>query len=209
MFGSSQPLTANFSLSSPFISSFFLRPSGLATTTMTAGHSVPKPIALALFIIRILSPALVLLATSSLIFSRPSVPTSPSPITSVVVANRIPRRAAILALLSIASLTFLFDGLSFVFYAVWDKYWQQNTGIEINAILGILAFSGLAALGSWKELHGVKVWDLKRLKTSMFFALVLDIAIVALTGVYTEFKKGCACMHFLDDRFHTKFMNNQ
>lgn len=158
---------------------------------MEVGYSVPKPIALALFITRILSPSVVLLATGSLIFSRPSVPASPSPITSVVVATRIPRRAAILSLLSLASLTFLFDGLSFVSYAVWDKYWPECTGIEISAIVGIIAFSGLAVLGSWKELHGVKVWDLKRLTASIALALILDIAVVAVSAITTELKEGC------------------
>lgn len=160
-------------------------------TTMMAGHNVPEP-ALALFIIRILSPTLVLLTTGSLIFSRPLVPTSPSPITSVVVATRIPRRAAILSLLSLASFTFLFDGLSFVVYTVWNKFWPRCTGIEINSIVGTVAFSGLAALGAWKDLHGVQVWDMKRVKTSIALALLLDIALVALTGLTTTFKKGCA-----------------
>lgn len=155
------------------------------------GHS-PAELTLALFIVRIVSPGLVLLVAGSLFFTRPSVPTSPSPITSVVVATRIPRRAVILSLLSLASLTFLLDGLSFVVYAVLNKFWPQNTGIEVNAIVGIVAFSGLAALGSWKDVLGVQVWSLKRIKASIASALLLDIAIVVLTGFTTPFREGCA-----------------
>ena len=157
-----------------------------------AGQNIPE-LSLAVFIIRIVSPALVFLATLSLIFSRAPLPTSPSPITSVVVITRVPRRALILSLLSLASLTFLLDGLTFVVYAVLNKVWPQNTGIEINAILGIVAFSGLAALGTWKDLHGVPVWSLRRVKTAIAFALLLDIAHVVLLGLTTTFNKGCKC----------------
>lgn len=148
---------------------------------------------LALFSIRVASPAIVLLATLSLIFARaPShSPNSPSPITSVVVASRIPRRALILSLLSLASLTFLLDGLSFVVYAVLDQYWRHMTGIEPNTIVGIVAFSGLAALGAWKDIHGVPVWSLKRIKGAIGLALLLDIVHVVLLGFTTKFHKDC------------------
>ena len=145
----------------------------------------------ALFAVRITSPAIVLLSTLSLLFSRAPSPTSPSPITSVVVANRIPRRALILSLLSLASLTFLFDGLSFVVYAVLHKVWARTTGIEPNTIVGIVAFSGLAALGTWKDLHGVPVWSLKRTKAAIGLALLLDIAHVILLGLTTNYHKDC------------------
>jgi ATP-binding cassette subfamily B (MDR/TAP) protein 6 len=76
-----------------------------------------------------------------------------------------------------------------VFYAVLEKVWPQNTGIEVNAILGIVAFSGLAAIGAWKDVHGVQVWSLKRIRAVVAFALVLDIAHVVLLGLAT-FQKG-------------------
>ena len=145
----------------------------------------------ALFAIRIASPAIVFLSTLSLLFSRAPSPTSPSPITSVIVANRIPRRALILFFLSLSSLTFLLDGLSFVVYAVLDKVWARTTGIEPNTIVGIVAFSGLAALGTWKDLHGVPVWSLKRIKAAIGLALLLDIAHVILLGFTTKYHQDC------------------
>lgn len=154
-----------------------------------AGHN--GELLKALFSIRVAEPAIVLLSTLSLLFSRVPSPTSPSPITSVVVANRIPRRALILSLLSLASLTFLLDGLSFVVYAVLDKVWPRTTGIEPNTIVGIIAFSGLAALGTWKDLHGVPVWLLKRIKAAIGLALLLDIAHVILLGFTTKYHKDC------------------
>jgi hypothetical protein len=162
------------------------------TTTIMAGNNAPE-LSLAVFIIRVVSPALVFLATLSLIFNRAPSPTSPSPITSVVVATRVPRRALVLSLLSLASFTFLLDGLTFVVYAVLTKSWPQNTGIEINAIVGIVAYSGLAAFGTWKDVHDVPVWSLKRVKIAIAIALLLDIVHVVLLGLLTTFHKGCAC----------------
>jgi ATP-binding cassette subfamily B (MDR/TAP) protein 6 len=105
----------------------------------------------------------------------------------------VPRRALILSLISLASFTFLLDGFAFVAYAVVNKVWPQNTGIEINAIIGIIAYSGLACLGTWKDVHGVPVWSLNRVKVVVAFALLLDIAHVVLLGFATKFHKGCEC----------------
>ncbi|KAI0315234.1 hypothetical protein OF83DRAFT_1062505 [Amylostereum chailletii] len=142
------------------------------------------PPALALFSLRVLSPALVLLATLSLLPARPPPPPTPTPITQVVVATRIPRRALILSLLSLASFTYLLDGLTFVVYAVISKSWPRFTAIDINAVLGLVAFSGLAALGAWKDVKGVDVWSMKRLKLATTATLLLDIALVVLYGLY-------------------------
>ncbi|TFY52183.1 hypothetical protein EVJ58_g10152, partial [Rhodofomes roseus] len=136
-----------------------------------------------LFVLRIVSPALVLLSALSIVFTRPSPPQSPSPITSVVIASRTPRRATILALLSLSGLTFFLDGLTFVVYAVLRKVWPAYTGIEVNAILGLVAFFGLAALGAWKDVQGVDVWSLGRLKLSILVAVVLDLVQVTLLGL--------------------------
>ena len=135
-----------------------------------------------LFVLRILSPALVLLSTLSVIFTRPPPPQSPSPITSVVVASRTPRRATILSLLSLAGLTFFLDGLTFVIYAVLRKVWPHYTGLEINAVLGLLAYAGLAAIGAWKDVQGVDVWSLSRLKLSILVAFALDLTQVVLSA---------------------------
>jgi ATP-binding cassette subfamily B (MDR/TAP) protein 6 len=155
-----------------------------------AGHNVPE-LTLADFIIRIVSPTLVFLVTLSLVFSRAPSPTSLSPITSVVVATRVPRHALILSLLSLASLTFLLDGLTFVVYAVLNKVWPPNTGIEINAIVGIIAFSGLAVLGTWKDVHRVPVWSMGRVKAAIAIALLLDTVHVVLVGLTIKCYKGC------------------
>ncbi|KAI9457421.1 hypothetical protein F5148DRAFT_1287661 [Russula earlei] len=136
----------------------------------------------ALFTLRVISPSLVLLTTLSLFTARPSPPPSPSPIVSVTVAAHIPRRGLILPCLSFSSFIYLFDGLAFVIYAIINKYWPQRTGIEINALVGLVAFAGLAALGSWKDVQGVDVWLLKRIKVSVFLSLALDVAQVLLYG---------------------------
>lgn len=140
----------------------------------------------ALFILRIVSPALVLLSGLSVIPAR-APPTPPAQITSVVVKTQTPRRALILSFLSLASLSFLADGLAFVVYAVINKYWPKYSAIEISAILGIIAYSGLAALGAYKDIKGVDVWSFRSIKTAVTLALALDIATVVLQGIsFTE-----------------------
>ncbi|OSD01299.1 hypothetical protein PYCCODRAFT_1452858 [Trametes coccinea BRFM310] len=137
-----------------------------------------------LFILRVLSPSIVFLATLSLLFVRPPPPqTSPSPITAVVVATRTHRRALIYAFLSLVGLTYLLDGLTFVVWAVIRKTWPALTGLEVNAIVGLVAFAGLAALGGWKEVRGVDVWSLARFKHAIVFSLGLDIAQVVLLAL--------------------------
>ncbi|KAH9026666.1 hypothetical protein EDB83DRAFT_2424942 [Lactarius deliciosus] len=135
-----------------------------------------------LLVLRVLSPSLVLFTTISLFTTRPPPPSSPSPITSVVVATRVPRRALILSCLTLSSFTYLLDGLAFVIYAVINKYWPPRTGIDINSLIGLVAFSSLAALGSWKDVKGVDVWSLKRVKVSVILSLILDVAQAVLYG---------------------------
>ncbi|KAJ7072460.1 hypothetical protein C8F01DRAFT_1216110 [Mycena amicta] len=132
--------------------------------------------------LRVLQPVPVVLAVLSLLFFpvAPGLPHSPVDITRVVVPTVIPRRGLILTLLSLLSLSALLDGLLFVSFAVIDKAWPHNTGIEYNAILGVVAFAGLAALGAWKDIQGVDVWSQKRLRLAVATSCVLDLAIVAL-----------------------------
>lgn len=148
---------------------------------------------LPIFVVRVLSPAIVLLSTLSLVSTRPQVsrPPSPSPITSVVVATHVPRRAIILTLLSLSALTFLLDGLTFVIYAVLDKQWPKYSGIEINSVAGLAAFAGLAALGSWKDIHGLKVWSMWRIKAAIAAAFALDVALVILLGLRIQSTRKC------------------
>ncbi|KAJ6603106.1 hypothetical protein B0H10DRAFT_1957867 [Mycena sp. CBHHK59/15] len=145
---------------------------------------------LALFVLRVLSPALVCLSAVSLLPASPPPPASPSPITRVVVSTVVPRRALILCLLSLFALTFLLDGLIFVVYAVIDKTWPQESGIEFNAVIGLVAFAGLAALGAWKDIRGVDVWSMKRIKLSVATASALDLAIVILMAKSVQFNGG-------------------
>ncbi|PFH52007.1 hypothetical protein AMATHDRAFT_57687 [Amanita thiersii Skay4041] len=145
--------------------------------------SPPAGLSLPILILRILSPSLVLLTTLSLFTSHPSSPSPFSEITSVVVATRVPRRAIILSTLSLSAFTYFLDGISFVVYAVLDKFWPRYTGLDVNAILGLAAFAGLAALGSWKDIHGIEVWFMKRLKFAIFLSLGLDIVLVVLLSM--------------------------
>ncbi|KAI0036897.1 hypothetical protein K488DRAFT_40032 [Vararia minispora EC-137] len=136
---------------------------------------------LALFALRVASPTVVFLATSSLLFARPPLPRQSSEITQVVVAARTPRRGLILSLLSLVALTYLLDGITFVVHAVIAKDWPQMTGIEVNAIVGLVAFSGLAALGAYKDVKGVDVWFRGSLKSAVVVSLLLDIAQAVLS----------------------------
>lgn len=158
------------------------RPSSpLTTLTTILTMSTDTPLSLALFALRVSSPALALLATLSLVTLRPTHHAEPTDVTLVVVATRTPRRAAILTLLSLVALTFLLNGLDFVAFAVIDKKWPQRTGIEVNAVLGLLAFAGMAVVGAWKDIIGVNVWDRKRVKTGVFATLLVDIALATLS----------------------------
>jgi len=132
---------------------------------------------LPIFLARVLSPSFVLLVGLSLFFARPTPPSSPSEITHVVVANSVPRRAVILSLLSLAALSYFLDGLAFVVFAILDHDWPNHTGIPINTITGLIAFSGLAALGTWKDIHGVHVWLFRRLKLAIALSLAADISL--------------------------------
>ncbi|KIK67026.1 hypothetical protein GYMLUDRAFT_92865 [Collybiopsis luxurians FD-317 M1] len=151
-------------------------------TMSTMGYESPTGVSLALLVLRVLSPAFVFFSSLSLFLLRPLPPPSPSPITSVVIARRVPRRASILLFLTLCSLTYLGDGLTFIVHAIISKNWPLSSGVEVNALLGVLGFSGLAALGTWKDLHGVRTWDLKRVRLSVALSLVLDIAFLILFG---------------------------
>jgi hypothetical protein len=164
--------------------------SSLFTTTMAALNQ-------ALFVLQIASPAVVLLSSLYVIPSRATLANqqSSSPITAVVIKSQSPRRALILSFLSLASLSFLADGLTFVVYAVLNKSWPVYSPIEISAVLGIIAYSGLAALGAYKDVKGLDVWSFKTVKAAITLALALDIATVVILGI--SFTKGTypSCHH--------------
>ncbi|KAL1735633.1 hypothetical protein EV714DRAFT_243749 [Schizophyllum commune] len=150
---------------------------------------------LALFVLRIVSPATVLIAAASLLFAKPSAPATDSGIVPVVVASTIPRRGLILTLLSLAALTYLADGLVFVVYAVLQKQWPYMTGIEIGAVVGLAAYAGTAAVGAWKDVQGVEVWSLKRLRLAVALAFAIDVAQVIILGFYTQSYKDAPATH--------------
>ncbi|KAK7057401.1 ABC transporter protein [Favolaschia claudopus] len=144
----------------------------------------------ALFVLRLVSPFLVVLSTLSLLAASPPPPPSPSAITRVVVPTVTPRRALILFLLSLSAFTFLFDGLLFVVYAVIDKTWPHNTGIEYNALLGLVAFAGMAALGAYQEIRGVEVWSRTHIKWSVALSSAIDLVLVVLIAKAIRFDGG-------------------
>ncbi|KAF8160969.1 hypothetical protein B0H34DRAFT_698907 [Crassisporium funariophilum] len=135
------------------------------------------------FVARVLSPTIVFITALSLFFTQPSPLRSHSPITSVVVATAVPRRALILSLLSITALTYLLDGLAFVAFAVVDHHWPRHSGIPFNTVVGLAAFAGLAALGTWKDVHGVDVWLMRRIKVATTASLALDISLTILLAL--------------------------
>ena len=138
---------------------------------------------LPIFLARILSPSFVLLIGLTLFFAKPTLPVTPSEITPVVVANSVPRRAVILSFLSLAALSYFLDGLAFVVFAILDHDWPNHTGIPINTISGVIAFSGLAALGTWKDIHGVHVWLFRRIKLAIALSLAADISLTVFIAL--------------------------
>jgi hypothetical protein len=107
---------------------------------------------------------------------------SPSPITAVTVTTHIPCCGIILSCLSFSSLIYLLDGFVFIIYAVIDMHWSQCTGIEINALISLVAFAGHTALRSWKNAQGVDVWLPRQMKNFIFLSLILEITQVILYG---------------------------
>lgn len=152
-----------------------------------------SPLASALFGLRVASPAVVFLATLSLLPSKPLSPPSPSPITPVVVQSRLPRKSLILALLSLAALSFLVDGLAYVAHAVLNGVWTPSTGVELAALLGLVAYTALAALGAYKDVNNIEIWSRKRVKVAIFVALALDIAQVVLLALSVTTRGECKC----------------
>ncbi|OBZ68102.1 ATP-binding cassette sub-family B member 6, mitochondrial [Grifola frondosa] len=108
--------------------------------------SVPPEALEPLFILRVISPALVLLSTLSIIFTSPPPPQFPSAITSRSLSYSMAQHSS-------------------------------------STLYSPRPFAGLAALGAWKDINGVDVWSLKRLKFSIFAALALDIAQVVILSL--------------------------
>ncbi|KAF9244997.1 hypothetical protein BU15DRAFT_71347 [Melanogaster broomeanus] len=156
----------------------------IASASMPAARA--STAACVLFGLRVSSPAVVFLAAISLLPTKPLSPPSPSPIIPVVLQSRIPRRALILALLSLAAFSFLLDGLAYVAYAVLNGVWRPSTGVELASVLGLIAYAGLAAVGAYKDVNNIEIWSRKRVKVAIFVALVLDVTQVVLLALFTK-----------------------
>ena len=143
------------------------------------------PLLIALAALR-LSPLFLLLLVITTLGLSPKPPASPSTasITNIVVAKVQPRRALILTILIFAALTYLLDTVLVIVISVVDHVRHGSTpqwrGIEVADAAGVLAFLGLAIVGSAKESKGVDFWTRKRVKAFAFFALAFDIAYLVL-----------------------------
>lgn len=170
------------------------------STTATAAMANEPALLTALFAVR-LAFSVVLLATSlSFLTAKNSTsPSSNSPITSVVVAVTTPRRSLILSILSLVALTYFLDGFGLVLHSVLSKHWQgtpsaghwwrsQWSGIEVEAVAGLLASGLLAIIGVWKESQGVPVWSMKRPKFWAATAIVGTVVEVALIFSTVDFR---------------------
>ncbi|KIY46015.1 mitochondrial half-size ABC transporter [Fistulina hepatica ATCC 64428] len=142
----------------------------------------------AIAVLRVLAPFAVLIAALAILPAQPAPPASAGEVIAVVVASRVPRRGLILFTLSAAAFTYLLDGLTLAVFAVIDKQWPKFTGIDIGSVLGLAGFAGLAALGAYKDVRGVDMWFLKRVKLCVATALAIDITTVVLLGI--AFKSG-------------------
>ena len=153
----------------------------------------------ALFVVRLLFPTVLLAIALSFFSLAPLATTSPSPITSVVVAVKTPRRSLILSILSLVAFTYFFDGFALVLHSILTKTWQgtprhnwwrsQWSGLDIEAVLGLLASSLLAILGIWKESQGVTVWILRRPRVWALTAVlgtILEVAFLLSTLSFTQ-----------------------
>ncbi|KAL5528172.1 HMT1 [Sanghuangporus sanghuang] len=156
----------------------------------------------ALLAVRISFVALLLATALSLLAVKPSSApvssSSASPIVSVVVSVTTPRRSLIISLFSLISLTYFLDGFALILHSVLSKTWQgtpshgpwiaQWSGLEVEAVGGLLASGLLVILGVWKESQGVAVWTLKRPKAWTALALVGTIAEVVLLALTVDFR---------------------
>lgn len=143
------------------------------------------PLLTALTTIRLSTIPLFLLSLV-FIFTRAATqpPTSPSPITAVVVSSTSPRRALLLTLFLFAAFTYLLDAIIvFVYWAsrgFRQSYFVQWRGIELADVAGFLAYASIIIIASWKDRRGIDLWLRKRLKAWVLLAIALDIAYLVL-----------------------------
>lgn len=156
-----------------------------------------SPLLSALLVLRIAGPGVLVLIVASLSLLRPlsnDHDYDNSPIVSVIITQKAPRRALILSFLSLIAAAFFLDGAVVVTHAVltgtWDGSSQQWRLIQVADVLGLVAFAGLSALGTWKDVNGVEIWTRNRVKFFAVLAWVVDvIQIVLLTLSVSLVKK--------------------
>lgn len=68
-------------------------------------------------------------------------------------------------------------------HAVLNGVWTPGTGVELAALLGLIAYAALAALGAYRDVNDIEIWSRKRVKAAIFVALALDIAQVVLLAL--------------------------
>ncbi|KZS98398.1 hypothetical protein SISNIDRAFT_448616 [Sistotremastrum niveocremeum HHB9708] len=146
----------------------------------------------ALFVVRIVGPAVLILTAFSLLFvAQPTKPVEQSPITAVVVQVVTPRRSLIITLLSLASCAYFLDGLVIVLVAVIAHVWQSTLdlwrGLEIGDVLGLIAFTTLAIVGTVQEARGRLVWTTKRIKFFAATAFAFDLVQLVLLSTSKQF----------------------
>lgn len=172
-----------------------------ASTTLTG-----PPAPALLFDLRVAEAAalLVLLCASPLLKGpTPPVPAASnghSAIVTVVRAVKVPRRQLILSLLSLAALTAFLDGTVTVANAIFKHVVETQLppwrGIEFYSVALLIAFAGLAVVGSFKDARGTSIWQSKLVKLFVLVALAFDTALAVLIPLVVPIWKGtCALRH--------------
>lgn len=75
----------------------------------------------------------------------------------------------------------------------WIAQWS---GLEVEAVGGLLASGLLVIFGVWKESQGAPVWTMKRPKAWTALALVGTIAEVVLLALTVDFRSRRMSPHF-------------
>lgn len=161
---------------------------------MSMATAAPPPAVLTtLFAVRVALP-LVLLAISLSLFTLKAHATIPqrTPIIAVTVEVKTPRRSLILSLLSLIALTYFLDGFALILHSVLSRQWQGTpsylwSGLEVEALGGLLATGLLAIIGTVKEMSGVDVWSTKRPKFWAVIAVAGTLVEVILLGLSLRF----------------------